>query len=90
MTYEEAIQELEWIYQNGFENDIKIIGTDRILEAIRMGIEAIEKQIPKKMVDNTDKEWFECPTCGRFLITYYAGKRNHCKCGQAISWEEEK
>lgn len=50
---------------------------------------AIDKQIPKPMVDNTDYEWFECPTCGRILIPYYAGKRDHCRCGQAISWEEE-
>lgn len=42
MNYEEAISELEWIYQNGFENDLSIIGTDRILDSIRIAIEALE------------------------------------------------
>ena len=47
----------------------------------------IEKQAPKKPTDNTEREWFECPTCGRVIVTYYAGERHHCKCGQALNWE---
>lgn len=37
MKVKEAIEELKWIYQNGF-------GTDRILDSIRIAIEALEKQ----------------------------------------------
>ena len=48
---------------------------------------ALEKQIPKKPIDNIEREWFECPTCGRAIVTYYGGKRHHCKCGQALNWE---
>lgn len=43
MAYEEAIKELEWIYQNGFDNDLAIVGTDRILDSIRIAIEVLEK-----------------------------------------------
>ena len=50
-------------------------------------VEALEKQAPKKPIDNIEREWFECPTCGRVIVTYYAGKRHHCKCGQALNWE---
>ena len=46
-----------------------------------------EKQAPKKPIDNIEREWFECPTCGRVIVTYYAGERHHCKCGQALNWE---
>lgn len=45
MTDKEVVAELEWIYQNGFDNDLSIIGTDRILDSIRIAIEALEKQI---------------------------------------------
>ena len=90
MTFEEAIQELEWIYQNGFENDIKIIGTDRILDAIRMGIEGIEKQIPKKPAEYTlhtesDEEvhYEGCPSCKAILNkSHYFLKI--CHCGQKL------
>ena len=56
-------------------------------EALDMAIEALEKQVPKKPIDNNEREWFECPTCGRVIVTYYAGERHHCKCGQALNWE---
>ena len=56
-------------------------------EAIELAVEALEKQIPKKPIDNIEREWFECPTCGRVIVTYYAGERHHCKCGQALNWE---
>ena len=40
-----------------------------------------------RLIDNIEREWFECPTCGRAIVTYYGGKRHHCKCGQALNWE---
>lgn len=54
---------------------------------VELAIEALERQIPKKPIDNIEREWFECPTCGRVIVTYYAGERHHCKCGQALNWE---
>ena len=49
---------------------------------------ALEKQIPKTPVDNTKQGWFECPTCGKVVVTYYAGKRHHCECGQRLNWSD--
>ena len=95
MTFEEAIQELEWIYQNGFENDIKIIGTDRILDAIRMGIEAIEIQIPKKPTMKIVEKriikgcmYPHCPVCNTIPVPH--PNVSYCDyCGQAIDWSDE-
>lgn len=51
--------------------------------------DALELQIPKTPVDNIERQCFECPTCGRAVVTYYDGKRHHCRCGQAIDFEME-
>ena len=63
--------------------------TSEMAEFKVLAIDALEKQIPKKPIDNIEREWFECPTCGRVIVTYYAGERHHCKCGQAIDWSED-
>ena len=48
----------------------------------------IEKQIPKKPVDNPENGWFECPNCGLIVWVYYGtGEKHHCECGQALDWE---
>lgn len=69
----------EWL-----KEDVK--GT---ITAFTMAIDALEKQMPKKLIDNIEREWFECPTCGRVIVTYYAGERHHCKCGQALDWSNK-
>ena len=61
--------------------------TSEMAEFKALAIEALEKQTPKKPIDNIEREWFECPTCGRVIVTYYAGERHHCKCGQTLNWE---
>ena len=62
---------------------------NELLELNKIVSEALEKQIPKTPVDNIERQCFECPTCGRVVVTYYAGKRHHCRCGQAIDFEKE-
>ena len=58
-------------------------------DAIYVAIEALEKQIPKKPVDNPENGWFECPNCGLIVWVYYgSGETHHCECGQALDWEE--
>ena len=48
----------------------------------------IEKQIPKKPVDNPENGWFECPNCGLIVWVYYGtGETHHCDCGQRLDWE---
>lgn len=51
MTNPEAIEELEWIYQNGFVNDFNIDGVEKSLDAIRKGIDALDKEEKYKRHD---------------------------------------
>ena len=78
MTRNEAIK---------FAKETILAYTSEMAEFKALAVEALEKQVPKKPIDNIEREWFECPTCGRFIVTYHAGKRHHCKCGQALNWE---
>ena len=49
---------------------------------------ALEKQIPRKPVDNPENGWFECPNCGLIVWVYYGtGETHHCDCGQRLDWE---
>ena len=73
----------EEVYSNTAE-------VDELLELNKIVSEALEKQIPKTPVDNIEQEWFECPTCGKVVVTYYDGKRPHCECGQSLKWEDEE
>ena len=61
---------------------------NELLELNKIVSEALEKQTPKKPIDNTEQEWFQCPTCGKVVVTYYDGKRHHCECGQSLKWED--
>ena len=63
---------------------------NELLELNKIVSEALEKQIPKTPVDNIEQECFECPTCGKVVVTYYDGKRHHCECGQSLKWEDEE
>ena len=68
--------------------------------AYDMGIEALEKQIPKKpvVVDIKDHEGtdidaaFRCPKCNR-VVCFYAEndiekEYPYCHCGQALDWSD--
>ena len=77
--YDSEIEEV--VYSNTAE-------VNELLELNKIVSEALEKQIPKKPVDNIEQEWFECPTCGKVVVTYYDGKRHHCECGQSLNWED--
>ena len=73
---------VEQVYSNTAE-------VNELLELNKIVSEALEKQIPKTPVDNIERQCFECPTCGRVVVTYHNGKRHHCRCGQAIDFEKE-
>lgn len=62
---------------------------NELLELNKIVCGALDKQIPKKPIDNGEQEWFQCPTCGRVVVTYHNGKRHHCRCGQRLKWEDE-
>ena len=61
---------------------------NELLELNKIVSEALEKQIPKKPIDNIKQEWFECPTCGKIVQVYYVGKRPNCRCGQILDWSD--
>ena len=68
-------------------------------EAIEVTIEALEKQTPKK-VKKTDIgseiEAVYCPCCGKYYgdkikhNSYLFWTPQHCECGQALDWRENK
>ena len=51
--------------------------------AFETAIEALEKQIPKKLKDDG---WLYCPICGRDVLM---DRFNYCPdCGQALDWSD--
>ena len=94
---DEKLAEIE--YYGGFEGQKKV--AKLYSEAFDMAIEALEKQIPKKvkkeiLTSNAFTQWrkYNCPNCGCFL---YSGSSKpfsaqpHCyRCGQALDWGEEE
>ena len=89
-TSMEAVDEL--IYHAGFNRDKAI---EQIQEAMTMGVEALEKQIPKKSTEvheKVDKHSsfyclsFMCPSCETAVI-FQLYKPKYCKhCGQKLDW----
>lgn len=65
-----------------------------ITAALNMAVEALEKQIPKKVKLMQhgligEKFWFYCPTCG--ASRHSNNKWRYCNfCGQALDWEGAK
>lgn len=70
-------------------------------EMFEMAIKVLEKQIPKKPVKSKEPRYgmgyayydWECPSCGGFLVFEpdldRLRKIHHCRCGQALTWEDE-
>ena len=83
MTLEEAIKELKDYYAllNGNING------NSFLKSIEKAIEALEKEIPKR-VKYISNRYANCPVCEEELAGYCCP--NFCpNCGQAINWEKE-
>ena len=100
MTYEMAIRILD--KKTCFDEMLKTETTadklkTRADEALKMAIEALEKQIPKRALPTKDAvDMFEadkllwgeghCPNCEHYIRLPH----KYCyKCGQAIDWEEK-
>ena len=81
MTIEEAIKDIK-------ENIQPSVGG----KSLDMAIAALEKQIPKKTIENPTDDtclYYEnyCPSCENLLVVRY----KHCpKCGQRIDWKVEE
>ena len=73
---------------------------EELTEAMRMSIQALEKQIPKKPIEYEDK-FYACPICRNVLLhkwkkynTELIDKSNglpYCLCcGQKLDWSDEE
>ena len=72
-TIEVAIAEVEWEYPLDYS------------AAFETAIEALEKQIPKKVTKSA------CPSCNRIFLFRHSEKRkgDYCdNCGQALDWSD--
>jgi hypothetical protein len=91
-TCEMAIQTLDFIKWK-YEEKIDDAGTHKYIKALQMGINALEKQMPKKPTLR-DKYDFYCPCCNEYLeiqeedISIYSmTPPKYClHCGQALDW----
>lgn len=95
MTNEEAIEFLECgavpscTCASNKRNGGTCPGEDAVLEAIKVAIKALEKQIPKKANPNLWDGWTECPMCGGIVQTGDY-RCDFCPdCGQAIDWSDD-
>ena len=81
MTESEAIKLIE--------NDLKLHSKDlssKYKNGLRMAIQALEKQIPKKPKTDDRYVMHICPWCNDFVKVSH----NYCQnCGQKLDWSEE-
>lgn len=87
MTNEQAINLLDNLV--GLVDDNHNSDYDK---ALKMGIEAMEKQIPKKVVNIDDfADYAECPSCGAIATDHLGCLYGWCrKCGQKLKRSEEE
>ena len=61
-----------------------------VKEALEIGIEAIDKQIPKKIIKEEGGK-IRCPNRHNIPLEYKRGKMPYCPfCGQKLDWSEEE
>lgn len=81
MTIETAIEILKPEHREPYES------IDPVIDACEVAVSALEKQIPKKPIDNTNPHDFfvniHCPVCKEYVTKKYKYCRN---CGQALDW----
>ena len=104
MTAEKAIEQLNSL-MNDRENHVHRDDFDDMflqdIEALKVGIAALEKQVPKKVKIEFATEGgcitcFEtdvCPACGKDFYIEDLGQTMYCSfcpdCGQALDWSDE-
>ena len=87
-TYEEAIRELEDRYLS-ISCYADKEACNKANEAIDIAIQALEKQIPKKVI--SDEAFGRCPVCGYIFNSELVNEYNikYCPdCGQALDWSD--
>lgn len=95
MTYEEAINELQYGIKcpEGQSDVVRIIWSGDTREAaLNIAIKALEKQIPKEpiAIDVGGQHELICPNCERNHVARHGIMYSYCNiCGQRISWTHE-
>ena len=89
-TSADALSEIE--YYGGFSGNMAQI--QAIIDASLVAIGCMEKQIPKKPIeDNTSYSGYKCPACNSNIYqlrSHNIMQTPHCIfCGQALKWGEE-
>ena len=96
MTYEEAIERIKCILKNN-----SFTKADK--NALKLTIEALEKQIPKKPIQANyivkvngvdtlldENEFTKCPSCTYKDIEVKHGQKYCHICGQALDWSNSE
>lgn len=72
-------------YFDGMNNVKAVVGRDEETMAMKLAVEALEKQIPRKLP--VDNELYHCPGCGEKDAIMQGD--NYCfNCGQALDWSD--
>ena len=100
MTAEKAIEQLNSL-MNDRDNPVHCDDFDEVflqdIEALKVGISALEKQVPKKVIwENArngkiyDWAWACCPNCQTLICDEPFEECELCSnCGQALDWSDE-
>ena len=86
MTENEAIELIE--------NDLKLHSKDlssKYKNGLRMAINALEKQMPKKLINTCQYVSGCCPNCKKYISDWLEYDKFMCcpYCGQKLDWSEE-
>lgn len=85
MTNERAIEILNPEHREHYDS------IETVNEACRMGMEALEKQIPKKPIFDEYTDLYFCPTCKKLTSYALDDFSDYCElCGQALDWSDEE
>ena len=88
MTESKAIELLEYIRKTG-NGEAPYVGCAQNI-AIRMAINALEKQMPKKLINTCQYVSGCCPNCKKYISDWLEYNEFMCcpYCGQKLDWDE--
>ena len=77
------------------ENDLKLHSKDlssKYKNGLRMAIQALEKQMPKKLINTCQYVSGCCPNCKKYLSNWLEYNKFMCcpYCGQKLDWSNEE
>ena len=88
MTESKAIELLEYIRKTG-NGEAPYVGCAQNI-AIEMAIQALEKQMPKKLINTCQYVSGCCPNCKKYISDWLEYNEFMCcpYCGQKLDWNE--